>query len=751
MTQFSTSAIGAFPDAVALTSDQSALWKIVHQVPGRLRLRVPRLGTQPQCQAQLQRGLAALPEVQQVRINLAAQSVVIRYAPLATSAVSAQLSELLNNLDRDLEAVEAAALDCDKSTRSQMQLDDDHPTTPLKEAVNQRHSTLRLPLLASALALTSRWLGLRGARPAAAMTLAIAIWPIAQRAWRSLWRDRRLNIDCLDFLALSLSAWQGRLLTPALVITLHEIGDAIRDQTARATEVRSSTLADAIGRFAWVQGVAGELRQVTSDQVQLGDRVVVHPGEQIPVDGTVLSGEATVDQQGLTGEAMPIVARPETYVFASTLVRSGQLTLNAERVGDQTRAAAGLRLLEQAPVYDTRMANYTEKVADRLIIPSLLLATLVLGVTRDPARAAAILTLDFVTGIRVSIPTAFLGALNHTTRHGVLVRSGRTLEQLAEVDTIVFDKTGTLTEGTLAIANIAPLSSDISAARLLQLAASAEQHLTHPVAEAIVQQAQAQGMPLLPRDNWDYSVGLGVTAHIEGHTITVGSERFLQQQAVMWNGWINPKVGALSLIYVACDGEFIGTLGYTDPLRRESSRLIYLLQQEFGLELHLLTGDNPQRAAQVAQELGIPDDKVYAEAFPDQKAKIVCDLHRSGRTVAFVGDGLNDSVALAYADVSVSFERGADVARETADVVLMNNDLLELLEAIAIARQTRDLIEQNIALVVVPNLVALGLATTAGLSPLIATVIHNGSAIAAGLNSLRPLFQHEFTPNLIID
>ena len=750
MTQFSTSAIRAFPDAVALTSAPSALWKIVHQVPGRLRLRVPRLGTQPQCQAQLQKGLAALPEVQQVRINLAARSVVIRYAPAAAPTVSAQLSQLLGDLEHDLEALEAVALAPNK-LRSQTQLAGDRPTAPCKGAVDQRHSTLRLPLLASALALASRWPGLRGARPVAAVTLAIAIWPIARRAWQSLWHDRRLNIDCLDFLALSLSAWQGRLLTPALVITLHEIGDAIRDQTARATAVRSSTLADASGRFAWVQGVAGELRQVPSEQVPLGDRVVVHPGEQIPVDGTVLSGEATVDQQGLTGEAMPVVARPETYVFASTLVRSGQLTLKAARVGDQTRAATGLRLLAQAPVYDTRMANYTEQVADRLIIPSLLLATLVLGITRDPTRAAAILTLDFVTGIRVSIPTAFLGALNHTTRHGVLVRSGRTLEQLAEVDTIVFDKTGTLTEGTLAIANIAPLSSTLSPERLLQLAASAEQHLTHPVAEAIVEQAQARGISLLPRDDWDYSVGLGVTAHIEGHTITVGSERFLQQQAVMWNGWINPQAGALSLIYVACDGEFIGTLAYTDPLRRESSRLIHLLQQEFGLELHLLTGDNPQRAAQVAQTLGIPDDKVYAEAFPDQKAKIVRDLHRSGRTVAFVGDGLIDSVALAYADVSVSFERGADVARETADVVLMNNDLLELLEAIAIARQTRDLIEQNIALVVVPNLVALGLATTAGLSPLIATVIHNGSAIAAGLNSLRPLVQHEFTPNLVID
>lgn len=163
----------------------------------------------------------------------------------------------------------------------------------------------------------------------------------------------------------------------------------------------------------------------------------------------------------------------------------------------------------------------------------------------------------------------------------------------------------------------------------------------------------------------------------------------------------------------------------------------------YGIEVHLLTGDNAQRAMEVGQELGIPGQQVYAEAFPEQKARTVRDLHRAGRTVAFVGDGLNDSVALAYADVSVSFEQGSEIARETADVLLMNNNLLDLLEAIEIARQTRSLIDQNTTLVVAPNLMALGLATTVGLNPLVATAIHNGSAIAAGFNSLRPLLQHQ--------
>lgn len=732
-------------------SSSPSPWPVLHHIPGRIRLQISGLGAHSDRETWLNAALDATAGVTYWRINRAASSVVIQYQPAVAEQVWITLNELLKELEQISKGGLMSTENGSKVTDNASQ-PEQSGKQPIPPASSSNHwANLQRPGLASALAFASQFPSLRWLRPVAAATLGTTIWPIAQRAFRGISQDQRLNIDCLDLLALGLSAWQGKLLTPALVVTLHELGDAIREQTARTTEVRSSTLADAIGRFAWVKGEGDELHQVPSNQVQVGDIVVVHPGEQIPVDGTVLGGEATVDQQGLTGEAMPMVAQLDGYVFASTLVRSGQLTLRAERVGDQTRAAVGLRLLQQAPVYDTRMANYTAQVADRLIVPSLLLALLVLALTRDPARAASILTLDFVTGIRVSIPTAFLGALNHTTRHGVLVRSGRTLEQLAELDTIVFDKTGTLTEGKIAIADISPVPHTLSPERLLQLAASAEQRLTHPVAEAIVTQARQQGLSLPPRGEWHYSVGFGVTAHIDGQTVLVGSERFLHQQQVDWNGWTNPKASLLSQIYVACDGRFVGTLGYTDPLRPESPRLIHMLQRQFGLELHLLTGDNPRRAAQVAQELGIPAERVYSEAFPDQKAQIVRDLHRAGRTVAFVGDGLNDSVALAYADVSVSFERGADIARETADVVLMNNNLLELLETIAIARETRNLIEQNIALVVVPNLVALGLASTAGLSPLVATTIHNGSAIAAGLNSLRPLVAHNFVPNAIIE
>jgi Cu2+-exporting ATPase len=297
----------------------------------------------------------------------------------------------------------------------------------------------------------------------------------------------------------------------------------------------------------------------------------------------------------------------------------------------------------------------------------------------------------------------------------------------------------------------------MSAEQVLTVAAAAEQRIAHPVAEAIANYAQAQNIDIPRREQWNYEVGLGIRATIAGQEVLVGSDRFLTQEGIslecletiifplrhtcdlkqksVTSEW-------LSLIYVACDGELQGVIQYADPLRSESHALIQSLQAS-NREIHLLTGDNQQRAKIVAEELNIPLDRVHAHAFPEQKAAIVRDLKLAGKTVAFVGDGLNDSVALAYADVSISFANGSDIAREIADVVLMNDDLSTLTEALNIAQETKKLIEQNTLLVVAPNLMALGLATTVGLNPLIATIVHNGSAIAAGLNSLRPLVQHQ--------
>lgn len=398
--------------------------------------------------------------------------------------------------------------------------------------------------------------------------------------------------------------------------------------------------------------------------------------------------------------------------------------------------------MQQAPVHDTRMENYATKFAQKAVVPTLLLGGAVFAATRNPARAASILTLDFATGIRVSVPTTVLAALTYAARRGILIRSGRALEQLAEVDTIVFDKTGTLTKGEATVIGVESFHPDTSTMRVLELAASAEQRLTHPVAEAIVRYAEAQQVEILPRSKWDYQLGLGVSAEIDGEKVYVGSDRFLLQQGIDVHQLNGHEKQANSGIYVGSNGTLQGKIIYSDILRPESREVIADLMTVEGVEVHMLTGDNKRTATAVAAQLGITPANTHAEAFPEQKATVVRQLHEQGKTVAFVGDGINDSPALAYADVSVSFASGSEIARETADVVLMQNDLHGLLEAIEIARKAKQLIRQNTGIVAIPNVAALAIAVLFGLNPLAATVVNNGSTVVAGVNGLRPILKN---------
>lgn len=330
---------------------------VVHSLPGRLRLRISRLASDRHFVKTLEQKLTSHPAITHFRINAAAASLVIEYAPALTPEINRDFGSLWQKM---------------LNQPNESSIEPDKPQKLGKE----EWSNLALPTAATLLAIACQRFPQPGLSILARSVLLAAAFPVAARALKSIFGERKLNIDCLDLLALIFSGFQGKLLTPSLIITLHELGDIIRDRTARATEKRTANLLDTIGHYAWVEK-DGEIKQITSDAVQIGETVVVYPGESIPVDGTVWQGEAVIDQQQLTGESLPIVARKGTLVYASTLVRSGQIRLTCERVGQQTRAAASIELLQKAPVHDTRMANYAANLADRLILPSLGLASLI--------------------------------------------------------------------------------------------------------------------------------------------------------------------------------------------------------------------------------------------------------------------------------------------------------------------------------------------------------------------------------------
>ncbi|MDP8911490.1 MAG: heavy metal translocating P-type ATPase [Actinomycetota bacterium] len=689
----------------------------MHVVPGRIRLRVPRVRVDREYATKLANLPAGSEGIIAVRVNPSAASVVVRHH--AEIPHPALLERLRNELQA---AADAAAVPVRQ-----------------REAREPRRIRRRLPPSLAVVAALGRLVGVSIPAPFIAVAVAVAAMPIARRARHSLLVEKRANIDVLDTIAIALTTLRGSFVTPAVMIGLVEIGEAIRERTARASQREMLELLESMVQFVWLER-EGERRKVPIEDVRRGDTVVVYPGDRVPVDGRILDGKALIDEHQLTGEPMPVLREEGETVYASTLLRDGHVHIAVEQVGAETRAGRILRLMKDAPMHDTRIENYAARLADRAVLPSLLLSATVLTVTRNPARAASILITDFLTGIRVSVPTTVLAAVTHAAQEGILIRSGRALEQLASIDAVVFDKTGTVTLGQPTVTGVESRSEGVAPLEVLALAAAAEQRLNHPVAEAVIRYARERGVEPKRRRKWRYQIGLGVRAEIDGHAVLVGSDRLLEAEGVDLDRLRETHTGpSESLIYVARDGVLWGTMTYADPLRTETRDVVTSLRTEYGMEIHLLTGDAAETAHAVAADLGVAETNTHAELFPEEKAEVIRSLHASGSRLAFVGDGLNDLPALAYADVSVSFGGAADVARETADVVLMDDDLRSLPRAIAIARHAVRLIRQNIAIVGGANLAAVTLATAANLGPAWAAAIHNGSTVTAAVNGVRPL------------
>jgi P-type E1-E2 ATPase len=347
--------------------------------------------------------------------------------------------------------------------------------------------------------------------------------------------------------------------------------------------------------------------------------------------------------------------------------------------------------------------------------------------------------LDLGTGLRVSVPTSILASLNRAASEGILIRSGRALEALADVDVVVFDKTGTLTTGEPELLHIEVLDDLFTQYDILQLAASAEQGLNHPIALAITEAAKRYQLSLLPIDQWSCEIGRGVCAIQAGRKLLVGNRRLLR------DGGIDPPpintephLRVATQIIVAVDGRLAGIIYVSDSLRPDSLQLVESLMER-GIQSHLLTGDSEAVALQVGMQLGLSRAQIHAEALPDVKADVVQRLKAQGHRVAFVGDGLNDSAALAYADVAISFYHGSDIAKDTAEIVLSGENIIQLLEAYELAKFSFSIVKQNIAIVGVPNLSALLIGVLLPIHPLLAIFINNGSCIFAALNALRPL------------
>ncbi|MEL7156037.1 MAG: heavy metal translocating P-type ATPase [Actinomycetota bacterium] len=685
---------------------------IAHQSPGRLRLQLDDIKQEPERAQAALRHLCRRPGLGPGRISTATGSVVLRHDEnWSPTMVVDEFDELWAG-----------------PWRSPAPSDDDGGGDG-RPGLELAASAGSLVLSVATDALVPLKLGL----------LAVGGRSILRRTATSVVGQRRLTVDALDTAAVGLLAAQGLFPYAAFITTMVTTAEVIRSATQERSRRAIAEVMGDLGAMAWVER-EGAVVEVDADDVSVGEIIVVSAGDRVPVDGVVVEGKIVVDQHALTGESVPVERDAGDEVFATTAVADGRARIVAEGVGRDTRVAQVVDLIATAPTHDTRVQNYAERWANRLV-PFSFVASGAALVTGGVTAAATVLVIDYGAAFRVAAPTTIMSSMTRAASAGILIKGGRHLEQLAEIDALVVDKTGTLTRGCPGIATTLPFNG-ATPDQVLTMAAAAEHRLNHPVADALVAAASDAGLELPERQDWEYTVGQGVEAIIDGQSVLVGSHRFLHSRGIPTpDSWRNELVGierrAMSPLCVAINGEHYGAMALADPIRPESAEVIAGLRRRGIGHIAMVTGDRRAVADEVARQVGI--DTVVAEAFPEAKLEVVADLQARGFTVGVVGDGINDAPALANADVGIAVNGGTATAQESADVVLLQGDLQKLPEAIDIARNGIDLVRQNWQLIRLPNSVGLGLALLGRIGPAGASLISDGAAIAAGLNSLRPL------------
>ena len=558
-------------------------------------------------------------------------------------------------------------------------------------------------------------------------------YPIFKEAVENL-LARRMTMELSMTIALVAALVVGQFFT-ALVITLFVlVAEILEGLTVRRGRRAIRRLLDYLPRSATVRR-NGQLREIPMEALHAGDRVLVNPGAAIPVDGTIVAGSSHVDQAMITGESMPVEKGEGAAVYAGTINQTGALEIRADRVGRDTSFGKIIDAVEQAE----RSRAPVQKTADRLsgyiVYFALAAAALTFVVTRDVRSTISVIIVAGACGIAAGTPLAILGAIGQAARQGAIVKGGRYLEALASIDTVVLDKTGTTTYGTPSVRAVEPVDGVLEQ-DVVGAAALAERRSEHAVAKAVLARAGELGLPAAEPERFAYTPGRGVVAELAGERFLAGNEAFLVEQGVdlaVPGEW---RSDGASPVFVARGNRLLGVIEVADTLRPEATEAVRALR-EMGIRTILLSGDAKGITEAVAQQLGT--DEVGAELLPDQKQRWVASLVEQGRKVAMVGDGINDAPALAGASVGVAMGSGTDVARESADVVLLGNDLLKFVETVRVARRARRIILQNFGGTLAVDAVGMAFAATGLLSPLLAALVHVTSELAFILNSTRLL------------
>jgi len=729
------SGVGVSPRQAGSEETSKLIFSVTHRVRGRVRLRVANFRWDFAPASTCLLNLSLVDGIGKVRCDSWSLSAVINYDPQLWT--EEKLLSYLSQLTYGEDIVSALPkLPPKREAR---------PITWLRCALLILEKLMPATIQVG-LGLSAFVCGFLPVPVALSRTLLLAsAAPIACRATRTLLVERKVGIDALDGIAASLMIANGKFIEAGFMTALIAVAELIRDLTAKRCEQLVTDLLGLSGQSAWL--VRGEKRvRVAADEVKPGEMVVVYPGDMVPVDGFVTSGTAAIDQSGLTGESVPVEVKTGDKVFASTAVVEGKIYVHCLAAGSETRAGLVLKCITQAPIHETKIENHASAIADKVVLPIFLAAGVCFIMTRNVTRVMSLLILDFCTGMRIAAPTAVLASMNRAGRRGILIKNGAALERLASVTAIVFDKTGTLTSGEPKVEQVSRFNGRTED-EVLALAAAVEMRLHHPAARAIVKAALEKGLVIPERTDSKFSRGSGAKALVGNLEVVVGSKNMMITENIQIDETREAESQATTLgesvSFVAIDGKVAGLIRYRDRLRPEVADSMKALRKLRVKKLIMATGDTEQAANRIAQSCGITE--VIARAFPEDKATLVKRLKDEGHTVAVIGDGINDSPALAYADIAISLNGATDAARNSADIILTDDNLGRLPEAIRIARSAMSLIKQNLAMAVIPNGAGFALAGFGLLGPAGATILNNGSAIAAAFNSLRPIYSNTWS------
>lgn len=561
---------------------------------------------------------------------------------------------------------------------------------------------------------------------------------------RYIWRGlrcvmrRRMEVALLDGIAISVSVIRGDMKTAGSVMFLLDIGEILEEWThKKSVDDLARSMSLNVSKV-WLLSGGQEILEDTN-RIAAGDLIVVHMGNLIPFDGTVVKGEGMVNQASLTGEPLPVGKKKGGYVYAGTVLEEGELTIQVKETSGATRYEKIVTMIEETEKLKSGVESRAERLADRLVPYTLLGTGLVYLLTRSTAKALSVLMVDFSCALKLSMPITVLAAIQEASRHRITVKGGKFLEEVAEADTIVFDKTGTLTEAQPKVVRVVPFGGE-SPEELLRIAACLEEHFPHSMAKAVVNAAKERG--LIHEENHskvEYIVAHGISSRMEDKKVVIGSHHFVFEDEkcripVGMEETFHSLPGEFSQLYLAVDGVLAAVICIADPIRKEAAGAVALLKQSGFSKIVMMTGDNERTAAAVADKIGA--DEYYSEVLPEDKAAFVHREHAQGRKVVMIGDGVNDSPALSAADVGIAISDGAQIAREVADITIEEDNLYELVSLRTISGNMVSRIHKNYISIVGINsgLILLGIAGI--IPPTFSALLHNASTLMISMKAM---------------